>query len=331
MALIRDSSPELDSAQKNISQEPTTGVGFDYFWRYAAERQQIYLRRQAGQPAPWSDDAVLSAYRFTNVYRASDRVSQYLISRVQYDGAWDWQDTFVRTLVFKFFNRPRTWEYLLEQLGEVDTPKLMNKQIDRVLASLATRQAIYNPAYIMPPPNWLQGPKFERHLELIRLMVKDGAHLKIQAASDLKSAFQILRDYPSLGDFLAYQFIIDLNYSSHLAFHESEFVVAGPGARRGLRKCFVQRAGLTDSQLIAWTARRQANEFVGRGLPWVNLGTRSLQLIDIQNIFCELDKYTRLACPQLSSLVAGKRIKQRYRPLKEDLTAHFPPKWGIKI
>ena len=80
---------------------------------------------------------------------------------------------------------------MLEQLGEVDTPKLMNKQIDRVLASLATRQAIYNPAYIMPPPNWLMGPKFERHLELIRLMVKDGAHLKIQAASDLKTAFQI--------------------------------------------------------------------------------------------------------------------------------------------
>ena len=94
MALIRDSSPELDSAQKNISKEPTAGVGFDYFWRYAAERQQIYLRRQAGQSAPWTDDPVLSAYRFTNVYRATDRVSQYLISRVQYDSAWDWQDTF---------------------------------------------------------------------------------------------------------------------------------------------------------------------------------------------------------------------------------------------
>jgi len=37
------------------------------------------------------------------------------------------------------------------------------------------------------------------------------------------------RDYPSLGDFLTFQFTIDLNYSEPIAFSEMEFVVAGPG------------------------------------------------------------------------------------------------------
>src|SRR4051794_37849562 len=56
----------------------------DTYWRFAAARQAIYEARLAGAPAPWSDDPVLQAFRFTNVYRAADRVSQFLISEVIY-------------------------------------------------------------------------------------------------------------------------------------------------------------------------------------------------------------------------------------------------------
>lgn len=311
---------------------PTPTEGYDLFWQYAAKRQQIYWRQLSGESESLTDDPILATYRFTNVYRAADQVSQFLINKIQYDRNWDWPDTFARTLVFKFFNKIDTWQYLISQLGEIKLQDLMTKRIDRALESIAERHPIYNAAYIMPPPNWLKGPKFKRHLELIRLMINEEIPQKIQASASMREAFFTLRDCPSIGDFLAYQFIIDLNYSPHLGFSENEFVVAGPGARRGLRKCFLQTANLTDDQLIRWTAERQEEEFAKRKLIWTNLCGRPLQLIDIQNIFCEVDKYTRLAHPQLSKFAPGKRPKQRYRPSSNHKrTANFPAKWGLAV
>lgn len=59
---------------------------YETYWRFACERQRIYMRRLAGEPAPWTSDQVLKLHRFTNAYRASDRVSQYLIKQVIYLG-----------------------------------------------------------------------------------------------------------------------------------------------------------------------------------------------------------------------------------------------------
>ena len=314
-----------------ISNSPSTTQGFTCFWEYASKRQQIYWQQLNNEISPPINDNVLAIYRFTNVYRASDRVSQYLINQVQCCQIWNWQDTFTRTLIFKFFNRLDTWQHLIDQLGELNTKDLLGYRVDQALEMIAGQRPIYNPAYIMPPPDWLDGPKFKRHLELIRHLIKEKVHCRIQASPSMESAFKILRNYRSIGDFLAYQLIIDLNYSSHLKFEEDEFVIAGPGARRGLRKCFSETNGLTDSQLIRWTAKRQDKEFSQRNLPWTNLFGRRLQLIDIQNIFCEVDKYTRLTQPELSKLVPGKRPKQFYRPLGKPMSAKFPKKWGLPL
>ena len=69
---------------RSIGKKITPTVVFDYYWRFAAERLAIYYRRLKGLPAPWTEDPILAAYRFTNTYRALDRVTQYLIREVQY-------------------------------------------------------------------------------------------------------------------------------------------------------------------------------------------------------------------------------------------------------
>ena len=309
---------------------PTPTRGFDAYWQFAAERQKVYLGRLAGLPSDTlTIDPVIAANRFTNAYRAADRVSQYLIGSVQYNRQWSWLDTFVRTLVFKIFNRIDTWNHLLTEIGEPDCNSLFERAIDRSLRRIVEERPIYSAAYIMPPPRSISGPKYVRHLTLLRNMINDGAHLEIQEAPSMSSAYSVLRRYDSIGDFLAYQYITDLNYSSHLAFSEQEFVVPGPGALRGLRKCFTDSDGLSDCYLLHWTLDRQHIEFESRGLSWGGLWGRELQLIDIQNLFCEVDKYTRVAMPELAQFATGKRIKQRYRPDPSHLTAWFPPKWGI--
>ena len=57
---------------------------YEQYWRFAAERQHIFQKRRDGCSYPWTNDCIFQKYKFTNAYRASDRVSQYLIRNVIY-------------------------------------------------------------------------------------------------------------------------------------------------------------------------------------------------------------------------------------------------------
>ena len=94
----------------------TTPV-FDTYWRFASERQEMFMRRVLGNTPPWTEDPILSVHRFTNTYRASDRVSQYLIRHVIYEGSQKPEEIFFRTILFKLFNKIETWESLRSKLG----------------------------------------------------------------------------------------------------------------------------------------------------------------------------------------------------------------------
>ena len=85
---------------------------YESYWRFAAERQASFSGERAARRGPWTRDAVLATYKFTNAYRASDRVSQYLIRHVIYraDLPNTPREVFFRILLFKLFNKIATWE-----------------------------------------------------------------------------------------------------------------------------------------------------------------------------------------------------------------------------
>lgn len=58
---------------------------YDTYWKFAAKRQEVFFNRLGGGDYPWTDDSIIRKYKFTNAYRASDRVSQYLIRNVIYE------------------------------------------------------------------------------------------------------------------------------------------------------------------------------------------------------------------------------------------------------
>lgn len=289
------------------------------------------MRRVAGAPAPWTDDPVLAAHRFTNVYRASDRVSQYLIRRVIYEGEQSIDEIFFRTLLFKIFNRIDTWERLSERLGVLSWREYQFERYARVLdTALAAGDRIYSAAYIMPSPRFGNTRKHRNHLRLLEHMMRTGAPRQVAQAPSLEAVFNLLRGYPSLGSFLAFQFTIDLNYSAALNFSEMDFVVAGPGARDGIRKCFVDTAGLSEADVIRAVTDMASREFERLGLGFRSLWGRPLQLIDCQNIFCEVDKYARVVHPEATGTSGRTRIKQRFAPRSTPLPQWYPPKWGLR-
>jgi hypothetical protein len=305
---------------------------FSSYWRFAAERQQVFLRRIHGAKPPWSDDPILQIHKFTNAYRASDRVSQYLLREVIYDGEYDLRDTFFRILLFKIFNRIDTWELLESEFGKISLETYSFNRYDRVLSeAMAKGERLYSAAYIMPSGGRSSeyARKHQMHLRLLERMIADELPEQMSEATSMARGFELLRGYPSIGDFLAYQYVTDLNYSQLTTFGEMEFVIPGPGARDGIKKCFADYGGLTEAEIIKFIAKRQDECFSAVGVQFPTLWGRSLQLIDCQNLFCEVDKYSRVAHPEISGLSGRTRIKQKLKPSSDIIKLFYPPKWGI--
>ncbi len=49
-----------------------------FFW-YIEERESIRLRKEKGEPWPWTKDPILSKFKFTNVRRINDRTTQHFL------------------------------------------------------------------------------------------------------------------------------------------------------------------------------------------------------------------------------------------------------------
>ena len=319
------------SVFKTLSPARPTVV-YDSYWRFAAERQEVFFRKLGGQLSPWTEDTILAQYKFTNAYRASDRVSQFLIKHVIYEGDQSPVEVFFRTILFKLFNKIETWEMLQNQLTEISQTDYSFQKYDEVLTkALSSGTRIYSGAYIMPSGRTSFGhsQKHRNNLLLLERMIEDEVPRMVSNAPSMSKVFEVLRSYPTIGDFLAYQFATDLNYSNLTSFSEMEFVVPGPGALDGVRKCFADYGGLSETDIIRVVTERQEQEFERLGLQFRTLGGRRLQLIDCQNIFCEISKYARVKHPEIKGYSDRSRIKQVYRPSNRPISFWYPPKWKI--
>ncbi len=206
------------------------------------------------------------------------------------------------------------------------------ERIDALLTrALDAGASIYSAAYIMPsgPISIRKSRKHLMHLELLADFLRHALPERLAAAKTMAEAYELLVSLPSIGPFLAYQFVTDLNYSTHFASSEMEFVMPGPGARDGIRKCFTSLGDYSEADAIRWMADRQGEEFAARGLMFKSLWGRPLQLIDCQNLFCEVDKYARVVHPEVVGHTGRTRIKQRFVSKGPAPQPWFPPKWGL--
>jgi hypothetical protein len=317
---------------KPLAPAITTEV-YDSYWKFAASRQDVFFSKIENNKFPWTDDPILSKHRFTNAYRASDRVSQYLIKEVIYNPNLldSPKEVLFRILLFKLFNKIETWELLKMNLKDITYEDFDFKRYDDILSkAMDQKKTIYSAAYIMPSVrSFGHTRKHSNHLDLIDYIIKKGTAEQLMDTNKMQHAFDIIKGFPGLGNFLAYQILIDINYSNILNFSESEFVVPGPGALGGISKCFKNTGGLSNVEIIKLMVDRQEMEFDRLGLSFKTLWGRRLQLIDCQNLFCEVDKYARVKHPEIKGDSDRSRIKQVYKFNSKPIDYWFPPKWEL--
>lgn len=138
-------------------------------------------RRVSGAPTQWTDGVILQTFKFCNIYRAADRVSQYMVRDVCYHD-------------------------------------------------------------------------------------------------------NLLHDFPLMGDFMSHQTAIGLDYSDLINFSENEFTRAGPGALRGIKKCFTDLGDHQPADIVMWMVENQEQEMTRLGLPFNDLWGRPLHAIDCQRV-----------------------------------------------
>jgi hypothetical protein len=310
---------------------PRDGV-YELYWTFAARRQAAFEQRLAGEPAPWTDDPILQIYKFCNVFRATDRVSQYMIRGVAYAAdAGSTDDLIFQIVAFRTFSNIATWESLRRKFGEA--PKLTHLRSTGFETALDQAKAenggLYTGAFILCANKAFgYDEKHRNHVALFRYMFfEQDLAARIRGASSLEAVVHVLQSFPLMGPFMAYQTAIDLNYSEVLGFSENDYTQAGPGALRGLKKAFVTLGDYTPSEAIQWMVDRQADDFERLGLTFNGLFGRWLHAIDCQGLFCELDKYCREAAPHLSS--NRSRIKARFSPSPNPMALYLPTKWGL--
>ena len=174
---------------------PKPTIIFDTYWKFAVERQNIFFKRlESPQDYPWTKDDVLRNYKFTNAYRASDRVSQYLISDVIQKGGQKNDEVFFRIILFKLFNKIETWQYLNDKIGEIGYSNFDFKLFSDTLEQARSKGLpIYSNAYIMASGKsfFNYEYKHQNHLRLLEKMMHESLPDVINNCNSMKEAYEI--------------------------------------------------------------------------------------------------------------------------------------------
>ncbi len=267
------------------------------FAHWIRERYHIRLLKEIEKrPKPWTQDLILQKYKFTNVRREHDRETRWLMQNVCLNKSLSYENKLLNCILFRLFNKSQTLEHIgLIDFNDVNYNKLRNR------FECAAFVLFSNAFYTSGPKaaaNKLFPDETNKSMRIIRLVIKDkqdGVIEKISKSTTPQQVFKTLEECPGLGRFLAYQIFVDFTYIHEFPFSENEFVVAGPGCKKGLGLLFSDKDGLTDEELLFWLRDNQPRILgdLTKILTDLPLNERKLSVMALQNCMCEFSKYIR--------------------------------------
>lgn len=277
----------------------------DRFFAYARERETIRLRKLAGDPLPWTSDPILAHYRFCNVRREHDRVTEWFRENVR-DPMRDDPGVVLATFIFRWFNRIETGKILLEH------NLLADWNVARARGALHDVAPLVTGAFMIKTPTGLR--KLEGIISIVERYIDMGlADRTWYDCKTLQSAWNVTCAAPFMGDFMSYELVTDLRHTACLEDASDILTWAnpGPGCMRGLDRMHgdpVPTRGTAKSR--HWDgmqlAMQQLLELSGLPENWPP-EWGAWEMREVEHTLCEFDKYER------TRLREG-RPKKKYRP-----------------
>jgi hypothetical protein len=82
------------------------------FWDFVNARHSIYIKRQEGQPPPWTEHKILQENYFCNIFRELDTTTKWYAANIR-KALGDRQEILMATVIFRWFNFIDTGRILL--------------------------------------------------------------------------------------------------------------------------------------------------------------------------------------------------------------------------
>lgn len=280
------------------------------FW---VERHKVYLKRfHMKRSAPWTEDPVLANYRFCNIYRELDTVSEWIIDNVirPYEGN---KNLWFMLAMSRIINWPDTLQAIMDA-GAWPVKKWDPDLVYDVLnARKADKQKVITGAYIInsvfpkganPPDN---GKTYYIPYYGLDPLWQDRDQIAAEFKTTQQRAVTALTAHQGWGPFMSYQVIVDLTYSNRWLGRADDidtFTSPGPGTTRGMNRLLyggrkVQTLGKhLNEQMLS--ARQAVNAAARKLVPaewWTDdfhTGFVPLSAANFSNLCCEYDKYCRV-------------------------------------
>ena len=269
----------------------------DRYLYWQVERENIRLQKEVSNlPAPWTDDPILQQYKFCQVFREEDRTTRGFKKHIR-EPMRENTDVLMATVIFRWFNWIPTGRTLIEH------NLLTNWDRKKAIKEITKQDKWVTGAYIVKSPNGMD--KVTGVAECITHMWERKNYMleKLDEAAEnntstLKYCWNLLREYPYMGPFMAYEVVTDLRFTYLLdeAKDKLTWANAGPGAMRGLNRLtgrpldFCQRSYDWCSEMTALydiAKERLPSHIIKRNdLPY--------ELREIEGGLCEFDKYSRI-------------------------------------
>ena len=289
-----------------------------HLYDFITERYAIHVKKDVYHlDPPWTDDDVLGNFRFTNVRREHDKETKWLIEHITSNRALSYEDKLLNIILFRIFNKHETAELLNMPIPFSKRPK-WNPERYRIRFSDALlidkHRIFFTGAFITGGTKralkwYLPAKKPERSMEMrvmyfIKYLIDNDFVSQIIEAQkkDQAEVFSVLSGVMGIGEFLGYQIFVDMTYIKEFPFSENEFVVAGPGCKRGLKYIMPDPDGMTPEECLFWLRDNidwLFQDFLQK--PWnphymfVDLPEydRYMNVMSLENCMCELSKYIR--------------------------------------
>jgi hypothetical protein len=277
----------------------------ELFWKYIAERHTIYKKKELQKlPPPWTEDQILRSFKFTCVFRELDRGTKFVTNHVL-TRRMSRTNTLFNVIVYRLFNKIET--YLAH--GPLDVNKYEQKALRDLLWKVSLDNKVFTNAFTVSGYSQYGCglDKITRLSLLLQDLVNklkkddaDGTLDKCVFKTDkMEDAYWYLRTVSGIGPFLGYQIAVDLSYWKVTLFGEDDFVVDGPGARRGLQWLFPEEEIKAHGYewLNFWLRDNQASFWKDYGIDHVALfddrPAPVMTVMALENGLCEISKYLK--------------------------------------
>jgi len=260
-----------------------------FYW--IEERHKIYRKREAGLPKPWTDDPILQQWRFCNVYRELDTVTQWIRENWR-DPHHDDPNVWFAMVIARLINWPDTLAemgYPVNGWERYPFESTVHRRTERV-----PKLKSYSGAYIVST----NGHAMEKSSYLAAYVLEplwaNRQFITPKRGSTLAEFHKKLSLYDGMGSFMAGQVIADTKYTDLLQDAPDwwTWAAAGPGSKRGMNRVYEYELNHPWPNNSWYKHLMDLKAVID---PMVDAaGMPMLHAQDLQNCLCEFDKMERV-------------------------------------